>query len=101
MNFEMPWKKKKSKLEEEREAIIGLMHERNTVDDDYMYLVKVVEELDAAIERERSRKKVLKIDPNTFLVVIGSIGEIILMMNHERLYSFTSKAFGRIIRPRI
>lgn len=41
------------------------------------------------------------IDPNTLLVVAGGLVEIVLIMNHERLYVIATKAMSRVIRAKL
>lgn len=43
----------------------------------------------------------LKLNPNTLLTVIGSAAEVVLIMNHERLYVIATKALSRVVRARI
>lgn len=37
----------------------------------------------------------------TLMVIAGGLAEIILIMNYEKLDNFKTKAFGRILRPKI
>lgn len=41
------------------------------------------------------------VDPNALITVAGGLLEIILIMNHERLYVIATKAWSRVLRGRI
>lgn len=43
----------------------------------------------------------LRIDPNTVIVVLGAVGEVLLIIHHEQTGAIVSKAFSRVIRPRL
>lgn len=43
----------------------------------------------------------MRIDPNTVIVVLGAIGEVLLIIHHEQTGAIVSKAFSRLLRPRL
>lgn len=51
------------------------------------------------MEKKNDSKK--RIDPNTLIIAAGSLLEIILIMNHERLYVIATKAMSRVVRARL
>lgn len=57
-------------------------------------------EIDVSIKTQKSNDK-RRLDPNTVFTVIGGMVEIVLIMNHERLYVITTKALSRVIRARL
>lgn len=56
--------------------------------------------IDNAVKEVKQNNK-RPIDPNTLLVVAGGLAEIVLIMNHERLYVIATKAMSRVIRAKI
>lgn len=69
----------------------------------YDYAVKQVKDLvDIKVKLKGLNKMAeIKIDPNTVIVVLGAIGEVLLIINHEQTGAIVSKAFSRVIRPRL
>ena len=68
--------------------------------DEYLKLHTTLDKLND-ISRTANGREREKLSPNTVMVVAGSIGEILLIMHHERLHVFATKAMGRLLKGRV
>lgn len=57
-------------------------------------------EIDVSVKTQKAEGK-RRLDPNTLIVAAGGLAEIILIMNHERLYVIATKAMSRVLRARL
>lgn len=55
----------------------------------------------SAVQGNKKKCTTMSVDPNTILVIAGSIVEILIITHSEGVRSITTKALGRIIRPKI
>lgn len=93
-------KDKRTALDKEIDFLLDELHEDDLDNDDYEELLRRIERLTEIRARETCQKKVEHVDPNTILVVLGAIVEIVLIMNYENLHVISTKAFGRVLRPK-
>lgn len=87
-----PFKKKeKTELEKQIDERIKNLDSNNDPDKDKVVIDNLKELIDAKTEYEGS-----KINPNTIISAIASIGGIILVLQHEKFDVITSKAWSLI-----
>lgn len=103
--MKLPEKKdKRTKLEKEIDRLEDMLAEINDPSGDRYRAIQEMlcskyEALTRLNEVQADAKK--RIDPNTLMVVMGGIAEILLIMHHEQLHVIATKAFSRVIRGRI
>lgn len=101
------WPKKKTKLDEHIEQLTEVMDEKAKTGrwSDYAEDLELLADISTVnnhlkgkIERdERNRTELIK----TSMVIAAGITEILIMMNFEKIDSFTTKAMSRLIKPKI
>lgn len=66
----------------------------------YQEMLTKLYEIDNSVKtvKEGNRRH---LDPNTLLLAAGSLAEIVLIMNHERLYVIATKAMSRVVRAKL
>lgn len=95
------WKKEPTATEREIERISSKMELiEDPTSEEYQKLLTTLDGLND-IARSANGREREKLSPNTVMVVAGSIGEILLIMHHERLHVFATKAMGRLLKGRV
>lgn len=94
-------KDKRSEIDKEIDAILGLMKDELPGEPEYDKNLEALERLTEIRAKEKPVKEVRRIDPNTILVVLGGIAEIVLIMSYENLHIISKNALGRVLRPKI
>ena len=91
------FRKKKSNIEKEMDLLLEVMRNVDPTSDGYTTMAKNLEVLSKAKESEKKNSTIA----NTRLVVGGSLVEVVLMLNYEKLGVIASKVLGRILRGRV
>lgn len=100
------WPKRKMPIDEEIEILQERMRQDaeggnwSSYEDKLALLndmVTVKNHLKRRSDDPKSRVEYVK----TFMVIAGGLAEILLIMNYEKIDNFATKAFGRVIRPKI
>lgn len=95
-------KDRRTALEKEVDRLTEELVGMKPATDEYKATVERIEQLTKANqERNYPGKPREKLNANTVLVVLGSLGEIILMLNFEKVHVITSKCMGRILKGRV
>lgn len=93
-------KDKRSMLDKEIDKILAQMEKvENVLSDEYEQLSDRLGKL-MEMKGQKGFKEVRKLDPNTVIVVVGGITEIILIMTYEQGHVIATKAFSRVLRGR-
>lgn len=99
--FNLPKKDKRTDLERERDnAVLLLMKEvPNTAE--YDAQLKVVERLQAMVQKENELKVSLKPSPDA--AVAGAVGvfQVLAILQHERCHNVMSKAINFVLKGRV
>lgn len=103
--MKLPDKKdKRARLEKEIDRLEDMLAEmRDPTEDRYWKIQEMLNAKYEALARQREVQACARktVDPNTLMVVVGGIMEILLIMHHEQLHVIATKAFSRVIRGRI
>lgn len=94
-------KDRRTALEKEMDRLSTLLRDTDPDSPEYTLLIDELTQLSEIQAKQKPVKEVKRIDPNTVLVVLGGLAEIVLIMSYENLHVLSTKAFGRILRPRI
>lgn len=95
-------KDKRTELEKEIDRLVFKMSLiEDQTSDEYKKYVDQLNALTGINVNSRSVKEVKAIDPNTILVVLGGLAEIVLIMSYENIHVLSTKAFNRILKPKI
>lgn len=93
-------KRKKSAIDREIENLEAQLEGTpDQTSENYDQLLKVYDKLLSLKYKKMDSKK--KLDPNTILTVGASLVELTLIMTYEKFSPIVTKAFTRLIRPRI
>lgn len=94
---------RRSAIQKELDFYYEALSEMEVDDPNYeKYLKRIDELLDLEAKRSgKSSVKREKLSPNTLLVVGGTIAEILLIMNHEKVDVIATKAWSRINRAKL
>lgn len=91
------FKKEKTMLEKEIEAVLLDMKDMYVDSDEYEVALN---HLSTLHEINNSKKKKWNVSPDTMAVVAGNLLGIILILKHEELNVITSKAMNFVIKGR-
>lgn len=94
-------KDKRTAVEKEMDRLMQYLNDTDPDSPEYDGILEEVERLSEIQNKEKFGKERKPIDPNTILVVLGGVAEIVLIMSYENLHVISTKAFGRILRPKI
>ena len=90
------FKKEKTMLEKEIDAILKEMDTMYMTDDEYLVTLERLERL----YKLNENKRFIGVSPDTLAVVAGNLLGIILILKHEELNVITSKAMNFVIKGR-
>ena len=91
------FKRKKTKLEQEIELLLEVMRGTDPTSDGYTTMTKNLEILCKAKDSNKSPSNIW----STVIVVTGSLVEVVLMLNYEKLGVIASKVMSRILKGRV
>ena len=94
-------KDKRSTLEKELEKQYKVLETLSADEDTYEQRLKVIERLEALKNNRKRAEDKRRVDPNTIISIVGELVGMGFIMNFERLHVLSTKAFGRLWRPRI
>lgn len=92
---------RRTMLEKEIDRLVLILQDTDPDSPEYDRLVEELRKLYDIQAKQKPVGEMKSIDPNTILVVLGGIAEIVLIMTYENLHVISTKAFGRILRPKI
>lgn len=90
------FKKEKTMLEEEIDAVLLSMKDMYVDSDEYEVALNHLSKL----HEMNSKEKKWNVSPDTMAVVAGNLLGIMLILKHEELNIITSKAMGFVIKGR-
>lgn len=106
MKLKLPKLKAKEKTPIEKEVERGFEKLASAIPgtDEYDKIVesiKKVSSLNLDPKKVKEAAKQFHVDPNTIIVVVGSVLELVLIMKFEQADIICTKAFSRLLRPRL
>jgi hypothetical protein len=93
-------KDKRSNIQKEIDSVFETLEYLEPNSDSYTTIVKNVKTLYEAKALEKEEKK-FKVSPDTIVVGVLSLVEVILMLNYEKAGTITSKVLSRIPKWRV
>lgn len=90
---------KRSNLEKEIDSLLAVMSTTQPASDEYKTMSENLERLYKAKSLESERKR--KVSPDTIAVGMFSIGQMLLLLNYEKMDIVRSKALGFIFKGRV
>lgn len=94
-------KDKKTELEKEIEYVTEALRKLSVDDENYDKTLSQLDKLYNLRGKEKPVREVKRLDPNTVAVIIGGLVELTIIVTHENFHVITTKAFSRMLRPRI
>lgn len=92
--FRLPFKKETPELDEAIKKVYSRMDRIGPGNEEYTLLVKQLKELDA-LKSKSSRNAS---SPDTRLIVLGGIAQVLIIVAYENANVLTSKAIGLLLK---
>lgn len=95
-------KKKETQLDKEINAILAELENCQVGTSEYEELLDALERLTDIRVKEKPDKEVKRLDPNTILLVLASVGEFVLLLGFDELMPrvLNKTALGQILKLR-
>lgn len=99
--FNLPTKDKRTNLEKERDNAVLLLMKEVPNTDAYDNQLKVVERLQAMVQKENELKVNLKLSPDAAMAGAVGVFQVLAILQHERFHNVMSKAVQFVLKGRV